>query len=86
MNAKNITLKMHITDACANVTPAMLHRVQREVQARVRMCIVADGEKHSYLSRRYEIEEKQIEEEQMNYTVVEHHRFGTKRHFVDVSA
>ncbi|GBL98100.1 hypothetical protein AVEN_84598-1 [Araneus ventricosus] len=91
MNAKNITLKMHINflftasetvtsrspdltpmdfflwgylkqqdataqptlqdlqplikDACANITPAMLYHVQREVQARVQMCIVADGEK-----------------------------------------
>ncbi|GBM51825.1 hypothetical protein AVEN_226753-1 [Araneus ventricosus] len=38
-------LQRRITDACANVTPAMLHLVQREVQASVQMCIVADGEK-----------------------------------------
>ncbi|GBN82565.1 hypothetical protein AVEN_129486-1 [Araneus ventricosus] len=38
-------LQRRITDACANVTPAMLHRVQSEVQARIQMCIVADGEK-----------------------------------------
>ncbi|GBN08675.1 hypothetical protein AVEN_229164-1 [Araneus ventricosus] len=41
-------LQRRITDACANVTPAMLHRVQREVQARVQMCIVADGEKFKH--------------------------------------
>ncbi|GBN27953.1 hypothetical protein AVEN_179278-1 [Araneus ventricosus] len=41
-------LQQRITDACANVTPAMLHRVQREVQARVHMCIVADGEKFEH--------------------------------------
>ncbi|GBL85682.1 hypothetical protein AVEN_193139-1 [Araneus ventricosus] len=41
-------LQRRITDACANVTPAMLHRVQREVQARVQMCIVADGEKSEH--------------------------------------
>ncbi|GBL78582.1 hypothetical protein AVEN_65178-1 [Araneus ventricosus] len=34
-------LQRRITDACANVTPAMLHRKQREVQARVQMSIVA---------------------------------------------
>ncbi|GBN74972.1 hypothetical protein AVEN_211042-1 [Araneus ventricosus] len=34
-----------ITDACANVTSAMLHRVQR---ARIQMCIVADGEKFEH--------------------------------------
>ncbi|GBN85993.1 hypothetical protein AVEN_13529-1 [Araneus ventricosus] len=38
-------LQRRITDACTNVTPAMLHRVQREVQARVQMCIVTEGEK-----------------------------------------
>ncbi|GBM36127.1 hypothetical protein AVEN_179120-1 [Araneus ventricosus] len=38
-------IQRRITDACDNVTPAMLHRVQREVQARVQMCIIADGEK-----------------------------------------
>ncbi|GBO05938.1 hypothetical protein AVEN_56079-1 [Araneus ventricosus] len=45
------TLQDHqrrITDACANVTPAMLYHVQHEVQARVRMCIVADGEKFEH--------------------------------------
>ncbi|GBN02110.1 hypothetical protein AVEN_9677-1 [Araneus ventricosus] len=41
-------LQQRITDACANVTPAMLHRVQREVQARVQMCIVADGERFDH--------------------------------------
>ncbi|GBN88351.1 hypothetical protein AVEN_259634-1 [Araneus ventricosus] len=41
-------LQRRITDACANVTPAVLHRVQREVQARVHMCIVADGEKFEH--------------------------------------
>ncbi|GBM53262.1 hypothetical protein AVEN_128427-1 [Araneus ventricosus] len=34
-------LQRRITDACANVTPVMLHRVQRELQASVQMCIVA---------------------------------------------
>ncbi|GBN85387.1 hypothetical protein AVEN_162119-1 [Araneus ventricosus] len=38
-------LQRRITDSYANVTPVMLHRVQPEVQARVQMCIVADGEK-----------------------------------------
>ncbi|GBM92027.1 hypothetical protein AVEN_5491-1 [Araneus ventricosus] len=41
-------LQRHITDACVNVTPALLHRVQREVQARVQMCIVADREKFKH--------------------------------------
>ncbi|GBN62092.1 hypothetical protein AVEN_241369-1 [Araneus ventricosus] len=38
-------LQRLIMDACVNVAPSMLHSVQHEVQARVRMCIVADGEK-----------------------------------------
>ncbi|GBO15505.1 hypothetical protein AVEN_37648-1 [Araneus ventricosus] len=33
-----------ITDACASATPAMLHKVQREIQSRVQMCTVANGE------------------------------------------
>ncbi|GBN90155.1 hypothetical protein AVEN_67910-1 [Araneus ventricosus] len=37
-------LRRHITDACASVTLAMLHYVQREIQYRVQMCIVANGE------------------------------------------
>ncbi|GBM99458.1 hypothetical protein AVEN_133478-1 [Araneus ventricosus] len=37
-------LRRRITDACASVTPAMLHNVQREIQSRVQMCIVANGE------------------------------------------
>ncbi|GBL99238.1 hypothetical protein AVEN_213091-1, partial [Araneus ventricosus] len=41
-------LQRRITDACANVTPAVLHRVQREVQAWVQMCILADGEKFEH--------------------------------------
>ncbi|GBN08550.1 hypothetical protein AVEN_266252-1, partial [Araneus ventricosus] len=41
-------LQRRITDTCANMTPAMLHRVHREVQARVQMCIVADGEKFEH--------------------------------------
>ncbi|GBM69886.1 hypothetical protein AVEN_154519-1 [Araneus ventricosus] len=41
-------LQRRITDAGANVTSAMLHRVQREVQARVQMCIVSDGEKFEH--------------------------------------
>ncbi|GBL76474.1 hypothetical protein AVEN_53230-1 [Araneus ventricosus] len=36
-------LRRRITDACASVTPAMLHNVQREIQSRVQMCIVANG-------------------------------------------
>ncbi|GBM48268.1 hypothetical protein AVEN_98019-1 [Araneus ventricosus] len=32
-----------ITDACASVSPAMLYNVQREVQSRVQICIVAEG-------------------------------------------
>ncbi|GBL91208.1 hypothetical protein AVEN_195104-1 [Araneus ventricosus] len=32
-----------ITDARASVSPAMLYNVQREVQSRVQMCIVAEG-------------------------------------------
>ncbi|GBM02639.1 hypothetical protein AVEN_258942-1 [Araneus ventricosus] len=37
-------LRRRITDACASVTPAMLHNVQRKIQSRVQMCIVANGE------------------------------------------
>ncbi|GBM90068.1 hypothetical protein AVEN_162413-1 [Araneus ventricosus] len=37
-------LRRRITDACATVTPAMLHTVQREIQYRVQMCIMANGE------------------------------------------
>ncbi|GBO12396.1 hypothetical protein AVEN_201495-1 [Araneus ventricosus] len=37
-------LRRRITDACASVTPAMLHNVQREIQSRVQICIVANGE------------------------------------------
>ncbi|GBM00054.1 hypothetical protein AVEN_214124-1 [Araneus ventricosus] len=36
-------LRNPITDACASVSPAMLYNVQREVQSRVQMCIVAEG-------------------------------------------
>ncbi|GBM01871.1 hypothetical protein AVEN_218989-1 [Araneus ventricosus] len=36
-------LRRRITDACASVTPAMLHNVQREIQSRVQTCIVANG-------------------------------------------
>ncbi|GBM52699.1 hypothetical protein AVEN_21458-1 [Araneus ventricosus] len=38
-------LRRRITDACASVTPAMLHNVQREIQSKVKMCIVANGER-----------------------------------------
>ncbi|GBN36800.1 hypothetical protein AVEN_99632-1 [Araneus ventricosus] len=34
-------LQRRITDACSNVTPAMLHHMQHEVQERVQMCYVA---------------------------------------------
>ncbi|GBN04166.1 hypothetical protein AVEN_157157-1 [Araneus ventricosus] len=34
-------LQRRITDACYNVTPAMLHHMQHEVQERVQMCYVA---------------------------------------------
>ncbi|GBM74092.1 hypothetical protein AVEN_178673-1 [Araneus ventricosus] len=37
-------LRRCITDACASVTPAMLHNVEREIQSTVQMCIVANGE------------------------------------------
>ncbi|GBL72803.1 hypothetical protein AVEN_128012-1 [Araneus ventricosus] len=37
-------LRRRITDACASITPAMLHNVLREIQSRVQMCIVANGE------------------------------------------
>ncbi|GBM46517.1 hypothetical protein AVEN_215026-1 [Araneus ventricosus] len=37
-------LRRRITDACASVAPAMLHNVQREIQSRVQMCTVANGE------------------------------------------
>ncbi|GBN46030.1 hypothetical protein AVEN_37817-1 [Araneus ventricosus] len=36
-------LRNGIMDACASVSPAMLYNVQREVQSRVQMCIVAEG-------------------------------------------
>ncbi|GBM82758.1 hypothetical protein AVEN_272315-1 [Araneus ventricosus] len=41
-------LQRRITDVCAYVTPSMLHRVQREVQARVQRCIAADIEKFEH--------------------------------------
>ncbi|GBN22972.1 hypothetical protein AVEN_185205-1 [Araneus ventricosus] len=37
-------LRRRITDAFASVTPTMLHNVEREIQSRVQMCIVANGE------------------------------------------
>ncbi|GBN28602.1 hypothetical protein AVEN_170188-1 [Araneus ventricosus] len=37
-------LRNRITDSCASVSPAMLYNVQREVQSRVEMCIVAEGQ------------------------------------------
>ncbi|GBM05972.1 hypothetical protein AVEN_247664-1 [Araneus ventricosus] len=37
-------LQRRITDAYASVTPAMLHNVQREIQSRMKICIVANGE------------------------------------------
>ncbi|GBN91608.1 hypothetical protein AVEN_16615-1, partial [Araneus ventricosus] len=36
-------LRRRTTDACASVTPAMLHNVQREIQSRVQKGIVANG-------------------------------------------
>ncbi|GBN42850.1 hypothetical protein AVEN_191909-1 [Araneus ventricosus] len=36
-------LRNRITDACASVSPDMLYKVQREVESRVQMCIVAEG-------------------------------------------
>lgn len=41
-------LQRHITDACANVLPAMLHHVQREYQTDVYMFIEADIEKFEH--------------------------------------
>ncbi|GBM62935.1 hypothetical protein AVEN_261991-1 [Araneus ventricosus] len=41
-------LQRRIADACVNLTPAILHRVQREVQARVQMYMVVDGEKFEH--------------------------------------
>ncbi|GBM79325.1 hypothetical protein AVEN_104866-1 [Araneus ventricosus] len=35
-------LRNRITDACANVSPAMFYNVQREEQSRVQMCITAE--------------------------------------------
>ncbi|GBM72180.1 hypothetical protein AVEN_302-1 [Araneus ventricosus] len=49
-------LQRRITDACANMTPAMLHRVQREVQAKIQMCIVADGEKFEHRKQRLHLQ------------------------------
>ncbi|GBN69769.1 hypothetical protein AVEN_111939-1 [Araneus ventricosus] len=46
-------IQRHITDTCTNVTPAMLHHVQREIQARIQMCNVADGEKFEHRKERY---------------------------------
>ncbi|GBM13244.1 hypothetical protein AVEN_214946-1 [Araneus ventricosus] len=37
-------LRRRITDSCASVIPAILHNVQREIQSRVQMCTVANGE------------------------------------------
>ncbi|GBN62553.1 hypothetical protein AVEN_19244-1 [Araneus ventricosus] len=36
-------LRNRITDTCASVSPAMLYHVQREVQSRVQLYIVAEG-------------------------------------------
>ncbi|GBL77130.1 hypothetical protein AVEN_12764-1 [Araneus ventricosus] len=36
-------LRNRITDAYASVSPVMLYNVQREVQSRLQMCIVAEG-------------------------------------------
>ncbi|GBN95332.1 hypothetical protein AVEN_257526-1 [Araneus ventricosus] len=36
-------LRNRITDTCASVLPTMLYILQREVQSRVQMCIVAEG-------------------------------------------
>ncbi|GBM35783.1 hypothetical protein AVEN_108974-3 [Araneus ventricosus] len=36
-------LRNRIPDACASVSHAMLHKVQREVQSSVQMCNVAEG-------------------------------------------
>lgn len=41
-------LQQHIVDACANVSPAVLQHVQRELQIKVQMGIVIDGEKFEY--------------------------------------
>ncbi|GBN62121.1 hypothetical protein AVEN_124065-1 [Araneus ventricosus] len=41
-------LQRHVAHACANVTSAMQHRVQRDIQARIQMCVVADGEKFEH--------------------------------------
>ncbi|GBO19900.1 hypothetical protein AVEN_36377-1 [Araneus ventricosus] len=37
-------LRRRITDACSSITSAMLYNVPREIQSRVQMCIVANGE------------------------------------------
>ncbi|GBO23202.1 hypothetical protein AVEN_17083-1 [Araneus ventricosus] len=37
-------LRRRITNACTTVTPAMLHNLQHEIQSRVQMRIVANGE------------------------------------------
>ncbi|GBO06445.1 hypothetical protein AVEN_261732-1 [Araneus ventricosus] len=37
-------LRRRITDACASVTPATLHNVQREIHSSVQMFIVANEE------------------------------------------
>ena len=42
-------LKRRITDACANVSPSMLQRVQCEIQTWIQMSIVADGAKFEHL-------------------------------------
>ncbi|GBO36063.1 hypothetical protein AVEN_257643-1 [Araneus ventricosus] len=36
--------RRRITDACASVIPVTLHNVQQEIQSRIQMCIVANGE------------------------------------------
>jgi transposase len=41
--------KRRITDACANVSPSMLQRVQCEILTRIQMCIAADGAKFEHL-------------------------------------
>ena len=42
-------IKRRITDACANVSPSMLQRVQCEIQTRILMCIAADSAKFEHL-------------------------------------
>ena len=42
-------LQLRATDACVNISPSKLQRVQCEIQMRIQMCIAGDGAKFEHL-------------------------------------